>query len=277
MTIREALSEAAAALGETETPWLDATLLLAHVLDMPREKLLASFPDPLNPSDYLRFQSLLKRRQDNHPVAYILGQKEFFGRDFFVKEGVLCPRPDTEILVEAALDAMDSNHFSRIHDLCTGTGCIALTLAAERPAVTVSASDISPLSQEVFEKNRFALHLDKVSFTRTSLFENLPGPYDLIVTNPPYLTTDETSQRMDEGWKEPALALDGGEDGLDLIREIIRQAPSRLNPGGILMIEAASPQMTVMENLMEESGFYSIRILQDIESRDRVITGICRT
>jgi len=271
-TIREALALAAGELTGSESPWLDATVLLGFVTGLSREKILASFPDPLSPEHFKRFMELAALRKEGHPVAYLTGEKEFYGRPFMVEEGILCPRPDTEILVDEALGMIRREGYSRVHDLCTGSGCIALTLALEHPGLTVSASDISPRSEAVFLRNRERLQAE-ADFTRTSLFEGIEGPFDLIVSNPPYLTTDETDQRMDEGWKEPSLALDGGGDGLDLIRTIIEQAPGLLNPGGRLMIEAASPQMETMADLYRNAGMSDIRILQDLGNRDRVITG----
>ncbi len=279
MTIRDALSSGSSLLENSETPWLDATILLAHVLGLSREKLLASFPDPLDACRYGEFHDLILKRREGHPVAYLTGRKEFFGREFHIEEGVLCPRPDTEILVEEALKFLQPGIHKKVHDLCTGTGCIALTLKLENPDLVVSASDISPLSQKVFFQNRLSLlgrekDNDGIAFTRTSLFDQISGPFDLIVTNPPYLTSRETTERMQDGWKEPELALDGGSDGLDLIRIIIPEAFKRLTPGGALMIEAATPQMKPMSRLMEDAGFTQIKILQDLANRDRVISGI---
>jgi len=272
-TVRDALMEGSSMLDGSESPWLDATLLLADVMGCSREKILASYPDILTGEVYTRFLKQIRMRQDGHPVAYLTGTKEFYGRDFFVREGILCPRPDTEILIEEALEQISKSSYSRVHDLCTGSGCIALTLALEVPGLTVSASDISEISQEIFHKNREALGAGDVPFTRTSLLDHIQGPLDLIVSNPPYLTTEETDIRMKDNWKEPALALDGGSDGLDLIREIVRDAPALLNPGGMLMMEADPAQMDGMEKMMTDSGFIQIRRIRDLASQERVICG----
>ena len=280
MTIREALTRASGLIRDSDSPWLDATVLLGAVTGMSREKLLASFPDPLSEELYISFMQLIEKRREGFPVAYLTGQKEFYGRPFKVTEGILCPRPDTEILVEGALKQILERGYRRVHDLCTGSGCIALTLALEEPELQVSASDISTRSEEIFQKNCRLLDEEgiipppAVRFIRTSLLDDIPPPLDMIVTNPPYLTTDETDERMDGDWKEPALALDGGPDGLDLIRIIIPEAYNRLVPGGCLMIEAAPPQMPGIRELMEEAGFSNIWILQDLAYRDRVMGGI---
>ncbi|MDC7239467.1 MAG: peptide chain release factor N(5)-glutamine methyltransferase, partial [Spirochaetales bacterium] len=209
-----------------------------------------------------------------YPVAYITGTKEFFGRDFHVREGILCPRPDTEVLIEEALAEIDRREYRRVHDLCTGSGCIALTLALERPDLEVSASDISPTVETVFAINRKALEADRVGFSLGNLLENIEGPLDLIATNPPYLTTGETDERMEDSWKEPALALDGGDDGLDLIRIIIPDAARLLKEEGMLMIEADPRQMDAMESLMKDNGFNKIRRICDLAGDERVILGI---
>ncbi|MDC7232036.1 MAG: peptide chain release factor N(5)-glutamine methyltransferase [Spirochaetales bacterium] len=273
ISIREALIRGSRLLTDSESPWLDACLLLGKELGWSREKLLASYPDVLDQKVYADYMELIEKRSQGYPVAYITGNKEFFGRDFHVREGILCPRPDTEILIEEALKHIEKRRYRRVHDLCTGSGCIGLTLALENPELSVSVSDISPVSRDVFEINRKNLGADTVPFTLTSLFEGLSGSLDLIVTNPPYLTTSETEERMDSSWKEPELALDGGNDGLDLIRTIIREAPALLTIEGMLMIEADPRQMEAMASLMEAAGFCRIERVRDLAGDERVILG----
>jgi len=276
MTVRDALKEGSDRLNDAEidTARLDSSLLLCHSLKISREKLYASFPDEV-PGDALQlFRKLIDMRLDNHPVAYLTGTKEFFGLPFHVEEGVLCPRPDTELLVETvlALTSADSS-LTDVLDMCTGTGCIALSLKNTAPSLNVRASDISPVAEKVFSINNCTLADGSINFTKSSLFEKIEGSFDIIVTNPPYLTTVETDERMDEGWKEPALALDGGEDGLDLIRIIIGEAPGYLKEGGYLLIEAHPDQMESMKVCMEQEGFTDIVILKDLPGLDRVIQG----
>ena len=273
MTVRDALQEQSKRLTDSESPWLDATLLLARIRGQKREQILASFPDSLKNDDLDAFKELIGRRAKGYPVAYLTGSKEFYGRPFHVREGILCPRPDTEVLVEEALALMDSESLKRVHDLCTGSGCIALTLALERPGAILSASDISDISRDVFEINKEALQAGDTPFYQGSLLEPVEGPLDMIVSNPPYLTTDETNERMDENWKEPSLALDGGDDGLDLIRLLIPQAADRLVPGGYLLMEADPRQMEEMAALMKDAGFHAIRTVRDLAGHERVILG----
>ncbi|MBN2659059.1 MAG: peptide chain release factor N(5)-glutamine methyltransferase [Spirochaetales bacterium] len=276
MTVRDVLNEGSGRLNEAdiETARLDSSLLLCHCLKMTREKLYASFPDEVPGEALNMFRKLIGMRLDHHPVAYLTGSKEFFGLPFRVEEGVLCPRPDTELLVETALSLTEADHSLKdVLDLCTGTGCIAVSLKNTDPTLNVSASDISSVAEKVFSINNCTLADGSIKFTKSSLFEKIEGTFDIIVTNPPYLTTGETDERMDEGWKEPALALDGGEDGLDLIRMIIGAAPGYLNEGGYLLIEAHPAQMESMKVCMERAGFEDIVVLKDLPGLDRVIRG----
>ncbi len=279
-TVRTALQEASLKLAGYGTSWLDASLLLAHVLGCTREKILASFPDELALSHKKAFERLVHKRAEGFPVAWLTGKKEFYARDFIVREGILCPRPDTEILVEEALKAIRSKGYKRVHDLCTGSGCIALTLALETGSVDcdVSASDISPVAQALFEENRLALGVKNARFSlgpglSGAAFE---GKVDLIVSNPPYLTREETRIRMEAGWKEPPEALDGGDEGLDLIREIIAQSPDYLKRDGMLMLEADPRQMGRIRALMTDLFFEDICCARDLAGDERVIKGVLR-
>lgn len=277
MTVRDLLKEGSDLLKESriDTAYLDSSLLLAECLGMSKEKLYASFPDEASSEQGKQFRGFLSLRLKGHPVAYILEKKEFFGLDFHIEEGVLCPRPDTELLVEKVLSLTENNNTIKdILDLCTGSGCIAIAVKVHNQDLNVYASDISPVSERVFSQNNFSLTEKSIIFTRSSLFQNIKGTFDIIVSNPPYLTTDETAQRMNEGWKEPELALDGGYDGLDLIRTIIKEAPLHLNKKGYLLIEAHPAQMEIMKSCMETSDFKEINILKDLPGLDRVICGI---
>lgn len=277
MTVRQALKEGAERLEGTgtDTARLDSSLLLCHSTGMTKEKLYASLPDEVSSGAELLFRELIEKRAAGYPVAYLTGKKEFFGLPFFIEEGVLCPRPDTELLVEKVLDLTENNStLTEILDLCTGSGCIAIAIKAKGPAsLNVSASDISTAAEKVFMRNNCTLTAGRITFTKSSLFENIEGTFDIIVTNPPYLTTAETEERVNEGWKEPSLALDGGSDGLDLIRTIIGEAPDYLNAGGYLLIEAHPAQMESMKFCMEQKGFADIVILKDLPGLDRVICG----
>ncbi|MDA3809147.1 MAG: peptide chain release factor N(5)-glutamine methyltransferase [Spirochaetaceae bacterium] len=276
MIVRDILKEGSDILktGEIDTAYLDSSILLAKCLGISKEKLYASFPDDATQGQYEEFQQLISKRLDGFPVAYLTGQKEFFGLPFLVDEGVLCPRPDTELLVEKVLSLTENDsNIKNILDLCTGTGCIAISVKVNNRNLNITASDISPDSERIFSLNNYSLAENSITFTKSSLFENIKGTFDIIVSNPPYLTTVETDQRMNDGWKEPELALDGGHDGLDLIRRIINNAPAYLNDKGYLLIEAHSSQMENMKNSMVKNGFKNIIILKDLPGLDRVICG----
>ncbi|MBB6481638.1 peptide chain release factor N(5)-glutamine methyltransferase [Spirochaeta isovalerica] len=276
MTVREVLNEGSGRLSEAaiDTARLDSSLILCHCLNITREKLFASLPDDVPDEALKMFGKLIEMRLDHHPVAYLTGTKEFFGLPFHVEEGVLCPRPDTELLVETVLSLTEKDKALKdVLDMCTGTGCIAVSLKNSDSSLNVSASDISPVAEKVFSINNCTLADGSINFTKSSLFEKIEGTFDIIVTNPPYLTTGETEERMEEGWKEPALALDGGNDGLDLIRIIIGEAPDYLNEGGYLLIEAHPAQMESMKVCMESEGFRDIAVLKDLPGLDRVICG----
>lgn len=276
MTVRDVLKEGSDYLKECriETAYLDSSLLLSRCMGISKEKLYASFPDIVEDREYSSFREMLLKRAEGHPIAYILGEKEFFGLNFHIEEGVLCPRPDTELLVEKVLTLTENDSTLKdVLDLCTGTGCIAISLKVNNKGLNVSASDISPDAERIFSINNCSLADESITFKKSSLFDRIEGTFDIIVSNPPYLTTAETDQRMDEGWKEPGLALDGGEDGLDLIRIIIGEAPSFLNERGYLLIEAHPDQMESMRACMKEKGFENIIILKDLPGLDRVICG----
>lgn len=275
MTVRELINLGADQLKtSTESPRLDSSLILAHVLKMDRAKLFACYPDIVNQEQQKIFKELVNKRESGHPVAYILGEKEFFGHTFYVEEGVLTPRPDTEILVETAISLIESNNLKTCIDMCTGTGCVSISIKKAVPSLNMTATDISPIAEKVFKINNKNLTNNEVSFIHSNLYSELKGKkYDIIVTNPPYLTKKETEDRMEDGWKEPELALDGGDDGLDLIRTIIRDGQKYLNNGGWLLIEAGPAQMDEMKKEMQNSSYSNITILKDIEERDRIIVG----
>nr|PIE04379.1 MAG: protein-(glutamine-N5) methyltransferase, release factor-specific [Spirochaetales bacterium] len=289
MTIHQALSEGRSILNTsgTDTASLDAALLLAHTMNIRREELYMRLSEELRAVHYEKYLMLLERRRQGEPAAWILGRKEFWGRNFTVGPGVLTPRPDSEILIEKALEFMDSpncpssdnsgkNSFPlRLFDCCTGPGTLALTLAAERPEWHVSAGDICPKAEEFFQINNTNLTGGKVHFRRGNLMEQESGPFSLVVSNPPYLTPEETAERRRQGWKEPSLALNGGgADGLDIIRRLIPQVFSRLLPGGALFIEASPPQMPIIRNIFLENGFENPGIYEDLGRRERVICSI---
>ena len=281
MTFREAFVTGARRLAAgshpTESPELDARLLLAHVASLSHAGLLARWAETVVEPIAQAYEQALLRRLEGEPVAWIVGKKEFLGMDFEVGPGLLVPRADTETLVEAALEVLAGRLGCRVVDVCTGTGCVAVGLAALAPqSLEVWAGDVSPLAVDTARRNAQRLLTGRAVEVRASdLLSQLPGPWDLVVSNPPYLTPDETLDRVGNGgWKEPALALDGGgADGLDLIRRLVTEAGAELAPGGWFLLEAAGPQMPALQHLLEGINLQLIRTWKDLAGVERVIGG----
>ena len=281
MTIRQAITEGTQkiAIRWPETPYLDACVILASVLGSTREKLLASLADTLESADYETFMQGVEARAAGSPVAYITHHQEFYALDFYVDNRVLVPRADTEILVETALGYVKPG--SRVLDLCTGSGCIAIALKHTVPEARVEASDISDGALAVFRRNAEALLSGQLKGQvsgqivtyKSDLLSSIPGKYDVIVSNPPYLTHSETARMEEASWPEPKLALDGGEDGLDFIRRIIADATGHLLSGGHLLFEADPAQMAAIKIEFEKYKYNDIIIRKDLAGRDRVIAG----
>jgi release factor glutamine methyltransferase len=283
MTVRSLLTQGYNILffAEVQTPFLDALVLFAHAMETTKEKLLASLPDEAPPGVETRFRELLDLRCSGVPVSYIRRAKEFYGLDFYVDERVLVPRPDTEVLVEKILQCVRADpRLRRIHDACTGSGCIGIAVKRAVPGLEVSASDISAPALEVA-----ALNCDRLlggtesafggalpSF-RSDLLDSVPGSFDLIASNPPYLRDDEVADLRKLGWREPELALAGGRDGTALAERLIRSAPSRLSSGGWLVLEAAPLQINKLYAFMDQAGFHSIDVEKDLAGSSRVIAG----
>lgn len=283
MTYREAfaatVARLAAAPHPTETPELDARVLLGHASGLSHAALLACWSDVFAADELL--EAALLRRLAGEPVAWITGTKEFLGLEFETPAGLLVPRADTETLVEAALELLRTLPSARessvkVVDVCTGTGCVAVGLAALSPVpVEAWAGDVSELAVATAARNAGRLLKNgQVTVVESDLLEKLPGPWDLIVSNPPYLTSAETRERVVAGgWREPALALDGGPDGLELPRRLIRQARERLAPGAWFLMEAAGPQMPELAAFLTSQGFVEIRTWKDLAGIERVIGG----
>ena len=286
MTLRETLAEGLRLLklpGENssvDTPALDAALLLAETFKIRREELLFRDTETVGETEREEFFSLVERRRSGECVAYILGRKEFRGLDFIVNPHVLVPRPDTETLVEAALEYIDTfsvNNDLSLLDLCTGSGAVGISLKKERPFLSVTVSDISRDALDVAAENaNVHVGVGAVEIIQSDLFENITGRFNIILSNPPYIPVGDLSALSPEVQREPRLALDGGEDGLELIRKIISQAPDRLLPGGGLFLEAAPEQMPEIRTILEEQGFSSIKTWKDLAGRERVISGCKR-
>jgi release factor glutamine methyltransferase len=252
---------------------LDAEVLARHVLDCDRATLLTRARDPL-PSAFNRlFAALVTRRANREPMAYIVGHREFWGLEFEVTPAVLIPRPETELIVEEALACLPRRDAVRqIADVGTGSGCLAVTLAIEFPAARVTATDVSPEALEIAYRNADRHNVTaRLSLIQTDLLQDVDGPSELIVSNPPYVPTgDEPTLQPEVGRYEPATALFGGSDGLGVIRKLFASAPDRLAPAGSLIVEFGFGQEAGVREAAERTGWTVARVRNDLQAIPRV-------
>lgn len=260
----------------SDTPRLDAEILLAHARGCQRIQLYTQFDEPL--SDAVRgvMRELVKRRANAEPVAYLVGQREFFSLSFCVTKDVLIPRPDTETLVLEILDALKGLSAPRLLDLCTGSGCLAIAVAKNSPSTRATATDISPAAITIARENATRLRVaERVEICESDLFNAIPADqkFDVIAGNPPYVPTAEIDQLDKEvSFHEPRLALDGGPDGLSILQRIIEAAPRYAAPQAMLLLEFASEQAQRLVKLLEAHGGYEqITIRDDLGKRPRVL------
>ncbi|MCG6871864.1 MAG: peptide chain release factor N(5)-glutamine methyltransferase [Gammaproteobacteria bacterium] len=250
---------------------LDAEVLLGHVLGKPRSWLHAHPEAPLDTEDAARFADLLIRRRGGEPVAYLIGEKEFWSLNLKISPAVLVPRPETEVLVEQALARIPDDAGWRIADLGTGSGAIALAIASERPGCRLLATDASEAALEVAAANRARLGLLTVEFARGDWCGALGvARFAMIVSNPPYVARGDPQLDANVAAFEPAAALDGGGDGLDHLRQIIQCAPRHLEPGGWLLLEHAPGQEPALAAALRTAGFSDIRLITDLANRPRL-------
>ena len=260
-------------LPDSPTPRLDAELLLADALRKPRSYLRTWPERELDGEQLTRFQASLQRRRQGEPVAYILGHQGFWSLDLEVAPHTLIPRPDTELLVETALELLPATPLS-VLDLGTGTGAIALALASERPAWQVTGVDRVEDAVALAERNRQRLQLGSVRFLLSHWFSALAEQrYGLILSNPPYIRADD--QHLDQGDVrfEPSSALVAGRDGLDDIRAIIQAAPAHLLPGGWLLLEHGFDQAEAVRELLVAGGFVEVHSRRDLGGHERISLG----
>lgn len=261
----------------SSSPRLDVELLLCKVLEIDRVALLIQADKPLDKTELASYRALHVRRRAGEPVAYLLGVREFYGRTFRVDARVLIPRPDTEVLVEVALTRTRALSLSaRVLDACTGSGCVAITLAKERPTTRVIGTDISDGALAVARDNVVRLGAaHNTGFVRTDLFRGIEGPFDLITSNPPYIPDAEIAELMvDVRAYEPRLALAGGGDGLSFVRRIAEEAPQLLTRGGVLAVEIGAGQAGDAASILEAKGFTGLQKARDMAGIERVVSGI---
>ncbi|HEX8538570.1 MAG TPA: peptide chain release factor N(5)-glutamine methyltransferase [Cystobacter sp.] len=259
-----------------DAPRLTTEVLLAHVLKTTRVRLYVDLDRPLDKEELAAFKALIARRMAGEPTQYLTGVREFYNRPFKVDARVLIPRPETELLVEAALHALPKDGPGTALDVCTGSGCIAISLAAERPQATVFATDLSPDACALARENAQALGVaDRVSVLHGSLYTPLPPDtrFQVVVSNPPYIASGEIPGLSAEVRREPRMALDGGPDGLALLRQVIEGARRVLAPGGLLAMEIGETQGPAVQALLQTAGYENARVEKDLERRDRLAFG----
>ncbi len=281
-SIASTLARATTCLQAAATPRLDAELLLVHVLGLSRTDLYAHPERLLLAHQLVAYQSLLDRRAQGEPLPYLTGHIEFYGLDMAVNAHVLIPRPETETLVDLALSKVEGSHsiLSKVEgraslvDVGTGSGCIAIALAVHAPQARIMALDLSSGALDVARANAGRHGVaDRITFFQSDLLAALPKAVDLIVANPPYIAASEWPELPCEVREhEPQLALDGGLDGLDVIRRLLEQAPAHLRPGGALLVEIGVGQGAAAAHLARQLyPAADVAIQPDLAGRDRVL------
>jgi release factor glutamine methyltransferase len=253
---------------------LEARVLAAHALGVDRAWLVAHGHDCLTPAQAEAVEACIGRRLGGEPVAYILGRREFYGLEFSVSPDVLIPRPETETLVEAALERLPAGRPCRVLDLGTGSGVLALTLAHLRPEAAITAVDRCPAALAVAKGNAKALGVERVHFVQADWYpEGGVKNFDMIVSNPPYVAEADPHLTRGDLRFEPRGALAAGPDGLDAIRAIVAGAPAHLRAGGWLLLEHGYDQAPACRALMRDAGLCSLLTLEDLGGRPRVAGG----
>ena len=298
MEIREFKSWAKKHLSSSPSAALDVSVLLEFFLEKDKTWILLHEKDELTAEQFSKLSDAVFARKTGLPIAYITGHKEFYGYDFFVTPDVLIPKPDTEILVESALTEItrkiqsEKNGISSICDICTGSGCVGLSVikflserneipSAKLPELTLS--DISSAALLIAEKNAKNLLprelCQKINLVKSDLFSAIPKRFDMILSNPPYIPSKMVDELLKDGRSEPRLALDGdayeepSNDGLSIIRRLVPQCMEHLNEGGILIVETGEYNALETKTIFEKSGFSHVKIIKDLEGQARDVYG----
>jgi release factor glutamine methyltransferase len=276
-SIEDALRRAASTIhGHSDSPRLDAEVLLAKVLGITRAGLIARSALLLHEGDEAAFAAMVARRISGTPVAYLTEGREFWSMPLLVTPAVLVPRPETETLVEQVLELAPADSGHSLLDLGTGSGAIALAIASERPGWHVTASDISPDALAVAQTNSVNLKISGIDWRQGSWFDPFPGRrFDFIVSNPPYIAAGDPLLAGLSA--EPLLALSPGVSGLEALQRIIAQAPGHLLAGGSLLLEHGHTQAPAVQRLLRQQGFESIRTCLDLSGKTRITLGTLYT
>lgn len=272
MQIQEILSSTIKQLNSNnvEEPNNKAKRLLAFVLNVPKEFLIINDNKELNKKQEVKYKKCIERLIKGEPIQYIIGKQEFMGIDLIVTNDVLIPQPDTEILVEETIKVAKQYDKPKILDLCTGSGAIAIAIKKCIPEAEIVASDLSSKALRIANNND---RTKKIRFILSDLFENINEKFDIIVSNPPYIKTEEIKTLSKEVQNEPLMALDGGQDGLYFYEKIIKQANSYLNQNSYLCLEIGENQKNEIIKKIQYNGKYTnIQTYKDLGGHDRVIT-----
>ena len=278
MKIKEVLNKARNNLikHNIEDSGVISRVLLQHTLKCDRNELIIKEEEELAENAQKEYENYIEKIIEGEPLQYITKKQEFYGLNFYVDKKVLIPQPDTEILVEEALKIAKEENKNTILDICTGSGCIGISIAKNLESAKVILSDVSKDALEVAEKNvRVNNVQDKVKIIESNMFENIKEKYDIIVSNPPYIETETIKTLSKEVQNEPYLALDGGEDGLKFYKILIEESPKFLKKDGFLCMEIGYNQKEKIVNLLKNSPKLSlIKTVKDLGENDRVI--ICK-
>ena len=274
MTPRELLRQAAADMAAAGVPdaEVDASLLLSHITGQNPMNLRLDSWSQLSLADEERFRALCEKRKTRTPLQYLTGVQSFLGRDFYVDERVLIPRPETELLAERAIAALRKQPSPAALDMCCGSGCLAVSMALGVPGADVHAADLSEGALAVTKHNAEHLHA-KVTLHQGDLFASIPEGlrFDLIVSNPPYIPAADCLELQEEVRREPMMALDGGADGYDFYRRIAQDAPRFLKEDGVLLLEVGYDQAAGVMPLCREAGFREVMAHEDYQHIDRMV------
>ncbi|MBO6176855.1 MAG: peptide chain release factor N(5)-glutamine methyltransferase [Treponema sp.] len=303
MTVLQAKIYGKNKLTASPSPQLDTEVILQHVTGLDKTRLLFERDTELSPEQEKSFLESINLRTTGLPVAYIISEKEFYGYNYYVTPDVLIPKPDTEILVEKAVEILDEKINSKLHsgilsicDMCTGSGCVGLSILKyslehkiipEHNIPLLILADISSAALNIARKNAARLFTPEeaanIRFIQTNLFDSVPGNFDIIVSNPPYIPAEEVRNLLTDGRNEPVLALDGDidlngnptlqNDGLGIMRNLVPQAVSRLTAGGALLCESGEYNAQETEELFRQNGLTRTKIHRDLEGQLRVTEG----
>ena len=276
MTIFEAYNDCKKQLQSAgvEDYVFEAKCIIRHVTGYTNAQILTKYTQSLTEFQQNNITAIIKQRLIRYPLQYILGKWNFFGREFFVGPGVLIPRSDTETLIDVCIDSLKSKQNPRVLDLCAGTGCIGLTIKGECPSADVTLVEKYDEALNFTNKNAKSNNLDvKIIQGDVLKTEGADGVYDLIVSNPPYITDEDMKTLQPEVKFEPATALEGGEDGLLFYRHIINEYKKYLASGGVLAFEVGINQADLVADIMKQNGYQNVGMRKDYNDIDRVVFG----